>query len=94
MVSFGQSSGSPEAVSLSVLAAKSVFLTRPSLKDYNASRDEVLEAASEVFTNVEKGVLRVRVNHSYPLSQAARAHSDLEERRTSGSIVLIPDRSR
>ncbi|KAI3458323.1 hypothetical protein Pfo_014986 [Paulownia fortunei] len=91
MVSFGQSSGTPDPVPLSALAAKSLFLTRPSLKEYAITKDELLQTASEVFTNVVAGVLRVRVNHTYPLSQAAQAHADLENRKTSGSVVLIPD---
>ncbi|KAL8049913.1 hypothetical protein ABFX02_06G050000 [Erythranthe guttata] len=91
MVSFGQSSGTPEPVPLSALAAKSLFLTRPSLMQYTLNRDDLLRNASEVFTNVGSGVLRARVNHTYPLSKAAQAHDDLENRRTSGSVVLIPD---
>ncbi|KAK6936291.1 Alcohol dehydrogenase-like, C-terminal [Dillenia turbinata] len=91
MVSFGQSSGTPEPVPLPALGAKSLFLTRPSLMQYNATRDELLKSAGEVFANVASGVLRVRVNHKYPLSQAALAHADLESRKTSGSVVLIPD---
>ncbi|RWR86433.1 Alcohol dehydrogenase superfamily, zinc-type [Cinnamomum micranthum f. kanehirae] len=91
MVNFGQSSGIPDPLPLSALAAKSLFLTRPSLMQYNATRDELLECASEVFTNVASGVLRVRVNHTYPLSHAAKAHADLEARKTSGSVVLLPD---
>lgn len=91
MVSFGQSSGTPDPLPLSVLAAKSLFLTRPSLMAYTATRDELLQSAGELFTNVALGTLRVRVNHTYPLSEAARAHADLEARKTSGSIVLIPD---
>ncbi|KAG6382659.1 hypothetical protein SASPL_157633 [Salvia splendens] len=90
LVSFGQSSGAPDPIPLSALAAKSLFLTRPSMMQYTATRDELLHSASEVFTNVGAGVLRVRVNHTYPLSQAAQAHSDLENRKTSGSVVLIP----
>lgn len=90
MVMFGQSSGMPDPVPLSALAAKSLFLTRPSLMQYTETRDELLEAAGELFGNVTSGVLRVRVNHTYPLSQAAQAHADLENRKTSGSIVLIP----
>lgn len=58
---------------------------------YTATREELLESAGEVFANVATGVLRVRVNHTYPLSEAGRAHADLEGRKTSGSIVLIPD---
>ncbi|KAK9059669.1 hypothetical protein SSX86_020373 [Deinandra increscens subsp. villosa] len=91
LVSFGQASGAPDPIPLSALAAKSLFLTRPSLMHYTAKRDELLETAGEVFANVANGVLRVRVNHKYPLSQAAQAHSDLENRKTTGSIVLIPD---
>ncbi|MCE3216320.1 hypothetical protein HAX54_006129 [Datura stramonium] len=91
MVSFGQSSGSPDPVPLSALAVKSLFLTRPSMMHYTITRDELLETAGEVFANAASGVLRVRVNHTYPLSQAAQAHADLESRKTSGSVVLIPD---
>ncbi|KAM5557036.1 hypothetical protein ABKV19_024430 [Rosa sericea] len=90
MVSFGQSSGAPDPVPLSALSVKSLFLTRPTLFHYTATRDELLENAGEVFANVDKGTLRVRVNHTYPLSEAALAHSDLENRKTSGSVVLIP----
>ncbi|PON56393.1 Alcohol dehydrogenase superfamily, zinc-type [Trema orientale] len=90
MVSFGQSSGTPDPVPLSALAAKSLFLTRPSLMQYNVTRDELLGAAGELFANVASGVLRVRVNHTYPLSQAPQAHADLEDRKTTGSVVLIP----
>ncbi|CAN6308369.1 unnamed protein product [Urochloa humidicola] len=91
LVSFGQSSGIPDPIPMSDLASKSLFLTRPSLMHYTATRDELLESAGEVFANVANRVLRVRVNHTYPLSEAARAHADLEGRKTSGSIVLIPD---
>ncbi|KAI3850344.1 hypothetical protein MKX03_003697 [Papaver bracteatum] len=91
MVSFGQSSGTPDPVPLSDLAVKSLFLTRPTLFQYNTTRDELLASAGEVFANIDAGVLRVRVNHTYPLSEAAQAHSDLESRKTSGSVVLIPD---
>lgn len=91
LVSFGQSSGTPDPIPLSDLASKSLFLTRPSLMHYTSTRDELLKSAGEVFANVDSGVLRIRVNHTYPLSEAARAHADLEARKTSGSIVLIPD---
>ncbi|KAK4745462.1 hypothetical protein SAY87_011774 [Trapa incisa] len=90
MVSFGQSSGFPDPVPLSALAPKSLFLTRPAMMHYTLTRDELLECAGEVFANVASGVLRVRVNRTYPLSDVAKAHSDLENRKTTGSIVLIP----
>ncbi|KAB2598481.1 quinone oxidoreductase [Pyrus ussuriensis x Pyrus communis] len=89
MVSFGKASGAIDPVSLSALAAKSVFLTRPALFQYTAARDKLLEVAAEVFANVASGVLCVRVNHKYALSHAAQAHADLENRKTSGSAVLI-----
>ncbi|KAK1419502.1 hypothetical protein QVD17_28674 [Tagetes erecta] len=91
MVSFGQASGTPDPVPLSALASKSLFLTRPSLMHYTAKREELLETAGELFANISNGVLWVRVNHKYPLSQAAQAHLDLENRKTTGLVVLIPD---
>nr|GEX88837.1 groES-like zinc-binding alcohol dehydrogenase family protein [Tanacetum cinerariifolium] len=91
MVIFGQASGAPDPVPISALAVKSLYLTRPSLFQYTAKREELLETAEDVFANIANGVLRVRVNHKYPLSQAAQAHLDLESRKTMGSIVLIPD---
>ncbi|XP_074318967.1 uncharacterized protein LOC141655840 [Silene latifolia] len=93
LVIFGMSSGAPDPIPLSALAVKSLFLTRPSLLHYTANREELLEAAGELFENVAKGILKVRVNHKYPLSQAAEAHSALESRQTTGSVVLIPDGS-
>ncbi|CAL1371647.1 unnamed protein product [Linum trigynum] len=90
MVSFGQSSGTPNPVPLSALAPKCLYLTRPSLMMYTVTREELLATAADVFANMESGVLRVRVNHTYPLSEAAKAHADLESRKTTGSVVLIP----
>ncbi|KAI8564539.1 hypothetical protein RHMOL_Rhmol03G0189500 [Rhododendron molle] len=86
-----QSSGMPDPLPMTELAAKSLFLTRASLLSYTATRDELLQAAGEVFSNVASGILRVRINHKYPLSQVAQAHEDLEGRKMSGSVVLIPD---
>ena len=90
MVSFGKSSGTPDPVPLSTLAVKSLFLTWAGLMHYTTTRDEILETAGEVFANVASGMLRVRVNHTHPLSQAGQAQADLEGRKTSGSVVLIP----
>jgi len=90
MVAFGQSSGLPDPILLSDLAPKSLFLTRPVLFGYNTTREELLECAGEVFANVESGILKVRTNHIYPLSEAAKAHGDLQARKTSGSVVLLP----
>ncbi|KAJ7278071.1 hypothetical protein O6H91_15G018200 [Diphasiastrum complanatum] len=91
MVCYGQSSGVIGPVPLSALAAKSIFLTRPSMMHYTTTRDELLSTAGELFAEVASGVLKVRVNQTYPLSQVAQAHADLEARKTTGSTVLLPD---
>ncbi|KAJ3683192.1 hypothetical protein LUZ60_013419 [Juncus effusus] len=91
MVCFGQSSGPPDPVPLTDLFTKSLFLTRPSVFHYTATREELLEASGELFASIESGMLRPRVNHTYRLSEAGRAHADLEARKTTGSVVLIPD---
>ena len=91
MVSFGQSSGPVPPVDLGVLAARgSLFLTRPSLMAYTADRKDLLENAEDLFAVVANGAVRIEVNQTYPLAEAARAHQDLEARKTTGSTVLIP----
>lgn len=91
LVSFGQSSGSVPPVDIGLLAAKgSLFLTRPSLLVYTAKREDLLKTAADLFDVVEKGVVKVEVNQTYPLQEAAQAHSDLEARKTTGSTILIP----
>ncbi|KAL8253268.1 hypothetical protein R6Q59_036961 [Mikania micrantha] len=89
MVSFGMASGEPE-LTYRDLTYKSVVFTIPQFMLYTKERNDLVAASEEVFSAIEKGVLRVRVNR-YPLSHAAQAHSDLENRKTTGSIVLIPD---
>lgn len=91
MVSFGNASGPVEPVSPLVLSAKgSLFLTRPTLMAYTASREELLESAERLFGVVRDGAVRITVNRTYPLAAAAQAHRDLEDRRTTGSSVLLP----
>jgi len=91
MVSFGQSSGSVPPVDISVLAAKgSLFLTRPSLMDYTKKREDLLAHAQDLFEVVLSGAVKLRIMQEYPLQDAARAHEDLEARRTTGSSILIP----
>ena len=65
-----------------------MFLTRPSLAHYIATRDELLWRASEVMAHVAAGDLKVRVSRVYPLAHAAEAHRDLEGRKTTGALVL------
>src|SRR5438874_5478624 len=89
MVSFGQSSGPIGPVDLGILAAKgSLFLTRPTLNTYTASRVDLLTAARELFEVVGSGAVKIAVNQTYPLREAARAHRDLEDRKTTGQTVL------
>lgn len=90
MVSFGNASGPVEPISPTLLAAKgSLFLTRPRLDTYTASREELESTAAELFEVVASGAVKVEVNQTYPLRDAAQAHRDLEARRTSGSTVLM-----
>lgn len=91
MVSFGQSSGTVPPFDLGILSAKgSLFLTRPTLMTYTAKREDLLAHAKDLFDVVERGIVKARIGHSYPLADAARAHRDLESRRTTGSLILIP----
>ena len=91
MVSFGQSAGPVAPLDLSVLAAKgSLFLTRPSLMTYTAKREDLLAHAQDLFAVVRSGAVKIAINQSYPLAEAARAHRDLEARKTTGASILIP----
>jgi NADPH2:quinone reductase len=91
MVSFGQASGSVPPLDIGVLAAKgSLFLTRPSLMAYTARREDLLAHANDLFEVVESGAVTISIGQTYDLKDAARAHQDLEKRKTKGSTVLIP----
>ncbi|MFS7996306.1 putative NADPH:quinone reductase [Helianthus anomalus] len=91
MVVFGMASGEHEPLRFIKVAEKGIYYIAPSIMLYTKERHELLAASEELFSNIEKGILRVRVNHKYPLSQAAHAHSDMESQKTTGSIVLLPD---
>jgi len=91
LVSFGQSSGPVEPFNAGILAAKgSLYLTRPTLAHFIASRVELESAAEELFALHASGGLRVEIGRTYPLGDAAQAHRDLEARATSGSTILLP----
>lgn len=91
LVSFGQSSGPVEPLDVGLLAAKgSLFLTRPSLFAYTARREDLDAGAAELFEVVRSGAVRVEINQSFPLAEAAAAHRALEARRTTGSTLLLP----
>jgi NADPH2:quinone reductase len=90
MVSFGQSSGVVPPFNPGILSAKgSLYLTRPTLVNYTASRADLLASANELFDVVGKGVVKIEINQTYPLAEAAQAHRDLEARKTTGSTVFI-----
>jgi len=90
MVSFGNASGPVDPFPPGILAQKgSLFLTRPTMYHYTATRAELEAAANELFELVEDGTIRIEVNQRFPLRDAAEAHRALEARQTSGSTVLI-----
>ena len=88
LVLFGQSSGAVEPIDPNILARGSFFLTRPTLATFVAKRADLEAMANDLFATVASGAVRITVNQSYPLADAARAHADLEARRTTGSTVL------
>jgi NADPH2:quinone reductase len=91
MVSFGNASGPVPPVDLGVLSAKgSLFITRPSLATYTAKSKDLAASAADLFDAVLSGAVHIRVNQTFPLKDAAAAHTALEARQTTGSTVLIP----
>ena len=91
LVLFGQSSGPVPPLDPAILAAKgSLYLTRPSLGHYSATREEVLDRAGDVLGWVAKGQLKLHIEKTMALSDAADAHRELESRRTTGKLLLIP----
>jgi len=91
MVTFGNASGATGPVDPLTLSTKgSLFLTRPTLASYTATRAEIEEGTGELFELVRSGKVKIEIGARYPLSQAAQAHRDLESRKTTGSVVLLP----
>ncbi len=91
MVSFGNASGPVAAFDLGVLAAKgSLYITRPTLATYTAKRADLEHAANDLFDVVKSGAVKIEVNQTYALKDAAQAHIALEGRKTTGSTVLLP----
>jgi NADPH2:quinone reductase len=91
LVLFGAASGPVPPVDPQRLnRAGSVYLTRPKLHDYTATRTELLDRAAAVYDAVAHGTLHVRIGHRFALDDAADAHRDLEGRRTAGKVLLIP----
>ena len=91
MVTFGNASGPvPDIPPLLLNQKGSLFLTRPTLMAYTASRADLELSAGRVIDAIAKGWVKMKVGHTYPLRDAAQAHADLEARKTTGSVVLIP----
>ncbi len=91
MVSYGNASGPVPALNLGILSQKgSLFITRPTLMTYVAQREDLVHAARELFAVVKKGAVKITVNQTYALKDAAQAHRDLESRKTTGSTILLP----
>ena len=89
--SFGSASGAITNFDLALLAGKgSLYATRPTLFTYTAKRADLVANANELFDVVQKGIVKININQTYPLKEAAQAHRDLEGRKTTGSTVLLP----
>ncbi len=91
MVSFGQSSGPIRSFDIGLLGAKgSLFLTRPSLMQYTAKREDLIAHARDLFDVVSSGAVKINIMREYALKEAAQAHRDLESRKTTGSTIFLP----
>jgi NADPH2:quinone reductase len=91
MVHFGQSSGPVPPFDTRILSAKgSLYLARPTLASHIAKPDELAARAADIFDWIATGKLKLRIEHEYPLAEAAQAHRDLESRKTSGKLLLVP----
>ena len=91
MVLFGGSSGAVPPFDLIILTHKgSLFLTRPSLANYISTREELVARSGAVFSMIAAGTLKLRIEHTYSLAEAQRAQRDLEGRKTTGKLLLIP----
>jgi len=91
MVSFGNASGPVPPQNLGILASKgSLYVTRPTLATYIASRADLVKRSTDLFNAVKSGKVKIETTKKYRLADAAQAHRDLEGRQTTGSVVLIP----
>ncbi len=89
LVTYGNATGPVKDIDLGILAQKgSVYVTRPTLMTYNAKREDLEKSAAALVDLVSKGIIKVQINQTYPMSEAAQAHRDLEARKTTGSTVF------
>ncbi len=90
LVLYGQSSGPVPPIDLSILSGKSLAITRGGLANFTATREALLQRAGDVLGWISSGQLRLHIHKTYPLSEAAQAHSELEGRQTTGKLLLVP----
>lgn len=90
MVLYGQASGAPPPMDPRILGGGSLFLTRPGLGDYTTNRQELEKRSGDVLRWVKSGQLKLRIEHVFPLAEAAEAQRQLESRATTGKVLLIP----
>ncbi len=91
-VNYGEASGKTEPLDLNYLFANSLYVTRPTMAMYKSNRTELVLSANEVFAATEKGVIKPKIT-TYDFKDVAKAHQDLESRKTTGSLVLIPPKN-
>lgn len=95
MVSFGSASGPVAPFDIGILSKKgSLFLTRPTLFTYTAKSEDLQQSARDLFKAIQKGIIKVSINQTYALKDAANAHKDLEDRKTTGSTLLLPEKDK
>src|SRR3954469_7967995 len=91
LVSFGNASGAVPPFELGILAPKgSLYVTRPTLATYTATRADLEATANDLFDIVRSGKVKIEINHTYPLAHAQQVHRDLESRQTTGSTIMLP----
>jgi NADPH2:quinone reductase len=91
MILYGAASGQPDPLNTASLApAGSLYVQRPTLGTYTRTPELLRELSGKLFAHIERGELKVRIGGRYPLEQARQAHEDLEARRTTGKLLLIP----
>jgi NADPH:quinone reductase len=91
LVLFGQSSGAVPPFNLQVLNAKgSLFVTRPTLAHYIATREELLQRATDLFALLQQGTLHARIGATFPLAEAGAAQEAISRRQTTGKVLLVP----
>jgi NADPH2:quinone reductase len=90
MINFGNASGAVPPVDMRVLSGKSVSIVRCGVGNYIGDGDVLRAAAAGLFDLVKSGAIKIEVSRTFPLSEAARAHAEIEARRNTGSMLLIP----